>query len=231
MKTDAPVRDTLVITILAVVGTLPACSRSQSSDITAIVPGDTEYPTVNPNPAQSIDITASVAPSLSVTLLARYETSTLIGSCQKSVGLAVTAPFSVSKVIPLNASRGASEGRVIVDAFSPGRCQWHFVGVQFVIKDGWPPIGAIATYRDAPSGIENLTLEKWCLRDHVTSSQNDVEECGALAEFPKTLLEHPSLSAVPESARGSQFPLELGPASKHIAVTFNDLDLWLREHP
>jgi hypothetical protein len=143
----------LLVTLILV----SACSQSGNStssnsmwDPSAIKLGEKDYPTLNVGATKIMAFKANVPSSLKIRFEAYYSASPTAGgspdsgeSCQRKVGLAVTAPYVLAVPLELARDGESVSGSVVVDRYQPGRCDWSLQGIRYVIEDGWPPYNAL----------------------------------------------------------------------------------------
>jgi GH24 family phage-related lysozyme (muramidase) len=225
---------------------LAACSgASWSSDSSEIQPGQQDYPVTNPRPVHFVKIDAKASSALAVTISAVYESSANAGGtmesghpCVRTVGMAATAPFNVIKRLRLVPKNGIYTATAAIDGFLPGRCAWHFTGLDYSVsaaeapsKNSYVytlPYDILALYRDGgPSAVQ---VSIWCMRDprrQKGSSNIRFNMC----DDPETMIGEyrakmsPTfLTSVPSSERERTLPLIIGRNTTSIRIDFRNVD-------
>ena len=216
-----PATASLFVMLVLVVG----CGRSSNStwDPSAITPGEKDYPAINTDPKIPIRFKAAVPSPLRIRFEAYYSASQSAGgspdssdSCQRTVGLAVAAPYFLA--VPLEVARdGEFEvGTIYVDRFQPGRCRWSLQGIRYLIEDGWPPYGGLAYYSNRRSDVSDYRLDVWCMKDLKYSKPGYPEECRNLSMFPDVTSRPEILSSIPVGERGDTVPVTMGSDTRSI---------------
>ena len=229
-----------VAVISALLCGLLACSgKSSSSDPSEIQPGEPDYPVTNPHPTHVLTIKATIPPTLSVGITALYLASPMAGgtmqsgtSCQKTVGLAVTAPFSLTKAVSFVQHNGTYTAFLPIDGLIPGRCDWDFAELNYSVKgvsDSTEPFRwVLARHAGEGSAVEKLDI--WCIRQQIyagTEQGHSGEYCGSLgelnAEFPGRI---PSAFIKPASnpATSRNSSIVIGVDTNTLQITFYDVD-------
>lgn len=224
---------------------LAACGRASSpSDPSEIQPGQRDYPVTNPHPTHVLTIDATIPPTLSVSITAIYLASPTAGgtmesgtACQRTVGLAVTAPFSLTEPVRLLQGNGTYTASVPVDGLLPGRCDWSFGGLNYSVRSMSDstdlPEGVLVRLGDQGSATE--TLDVWCIRDLEHGGPDHPqfwgEFCSSLDElrrdFPGKILRAPVTPAAGSAAQGP--PIVIGRDTDLVQIRFHDADV-LRDH-
>jgi hypothetical protein len=102
---------------------------------------DSRYPAHNPAPTRTVTITGTVASTLGITLTANYFGS-VKADCWVSPLYAAggfegaTIPLRVEVPIRLRPTGDRFTGTFSVDAFLPGKCDWHFGSVTMQVVKG-----------------------------------------------------------------------------------------------
>jgi hypothetical protein len=141
--------------------------------------GDRSYPAMTPNPQIFVPITVSSAEWIDMKLVAVYvsDTSAFCGQLNIAAG-----HFPNDVVVPIEMTRMGDEyrGKIVVDRFEPGRCNWKFLGVEY---GGWADDvwNFLATFRegDVSSVDQEPTVEFWCY--HVNYKDIPRRNCEELA--------------------------------------------------
>lgn len=215
---------------------LAACGGGSSpSDRSEIKPGESDYPVTNPHPSHVLTIDATIPSALSVSITAIYLASPTAGgtmesgtACQRTVGLAVTAPFSLRKAITLVQHNGTYTASVTIDGLVPGRCDWKFSHLNYVVRTAEAPPdrldNELAGYKD--SGSEIVVTNIWCMRYPVRQNLRP-EVCDSLDSLASDFsgdIPVAIVSAVSPSERKDGPPLTIGPGTTSMRIVFHDLD-------
>jgi hypothetical protein len=217
---------------------LAACSRERwPSTSSEIHPGDPDYPVTNPHPSHAITIEASIPPALSVSISAIYSASPSAGgtmgsgtACERTVGLAVTAPFFIREPVRLVKQNQFFTAAVPIDGFLPGRCKWRFGGLTYSVhtakSPAWGAYNELAVYEDhGGAAAENARLDLWCMRypKHQEVRPETCDTLESLAEyFPREVLES-FVKTVNHSERNDGPPIRLGAQVESLQIVFHDL--------
>jgi hypothetical protein len=198
-----------------------------------IKPGQPDYPVLNHHPTDFIQITAHIPPTLKVAFHYGFSASPNAGgtissgkSCEREIGLAVTAPIYINASLPLaRSSDGTYHGTVAADRFEPGICDWRFTGISAITVNPPSPAGLLVRFRDDSSSPRGVSSDVWCMRDSHPLNPRVPEECGDLLFLSKIqkLVPTQLLSSVPQSERASS-QVTIGRNTKIINVTFHDLN-------
>lgn len=212
---------------------LDACSGPLSPP-EEIRPGERDYPLTNPHPTDILTIDATIPPTLSVSITAIYLASPTAGgtmesstSCQRTVGLAVAAPFALLKPVTLVQHNGTYTASVPIDGLLPGRCDWSFSHLNYVVRTAAAPPNRLdnelAGYRDGGSATVRANI--WCMR-FPSDQETSPEVCDSLdslaRDFPGDI-PMAVVSAVPPSERKEGPPLTVGPGTTSMRIVFHDL--------
>lgn len=215
---------------------LTTCGRTSSpSDPSEIKPGEPDYPATNPHPTHVLTIDATIPSALSVSISAIYLASPTAGgtmgsgtACQRTVGLAVTAPFSLRKPITLVQHDGTYTASVAIDGLVSGRCDWKFSHLNYVVRTAEAPPdrfdNELAGYKD--SGSEIVMTNIWCMRYPVRQNFRP-EVCDSLDSLASDFsgdIPVAIVSAVSPSERKEGPPLTIGPGTISMHIVFHDLD-------
>lgn len=213
----------------------------------ALVPGDPDYPIVNPTPKQLIAFTAIVPATLSHDFHLKYF---VVLNYDDSVwGSFVTSPhecrwtkdnqFFVDQQIALKQSGTTYTGHFAQDHFLPGACGWHLsvllnpdynsgqtgwgerAVVFFVdrpfVREAQPPIGERTAYSLSPH------LSIWCTRQ---SGQLFCTSFGALESLVPHIPQRIRQS-VPQ--RDDLLNIEISPYATSLTIEFHDFDALVRD--
>jgi hypothetical protein len=221
----------ILTSIYACSGSTNGSSAASTWDPSAIKPGEKDYPTVNIDPNKLVAFKAEVPSSLRIRFEAYYSASQTAGgsadsgeSCQRTVGLAVTAPYFLAVPLELARDGESLSGSVVVDRYQPGRCQWSFLGIRYLIEDGWPPYNSLANYTNHRSDASEYRLDVWCMKDPKASNRSYPEECSRLSMFPAVAARPDIIASIPAGEQGDSVPAAIGPDARSITVRFHDLD-------
>jgi len=110
----------------------------------ALKPGDQNYPLLNPSPAQLVQFTAIVPPSLSSDFHLKYFVETNQDAENPRVlhsppGCEWTqkTPFYIDLPLTLERSGDRYTGSFSPDMFQPGKCRWHLFAIDSPIANSW----------------------------------------------------------------------------------------------
>jgi hypothetical protein len=218
---------------------LAACSREHwPSTSSEIHPGAPDYPVTNPHPSHVLTIEASIPPALSVSISAIYSASPTAGgtmgsgtTCQRTVGLAVTAPFFIREPVRLVEQNQIFTAAVPIDGLLPGRCKWRFGGLTYSVYTAKsPPWGAyneLAVYAEYGGvAVEQARLDVWCMR-YPKHQEIRPETCDTLESlagyFPREIPES-FVKTVDPSERNDGPPIRFGAEVESLQIVFHDLD-------
>jgi len=229
-----PIAGRAVTTALLLLG-LAACSAPSSSP-SEIQPGERDYPVTNPHPTDILTIDATIPSTLLVSITAIYLASPTAGgtmdsgmACQRTVGLAVTAPFSLTKAVRLLQRNGIYTASVPIDGLFPGRCEWHFSHMNYSVRAGKNPPdrsdNELAVYQATAAPVARLDI--WCLRFPDNQGGVRPEVCsslGLLNEHFATEIPAAFVEKVEPTERRDGPPLIFGPDTRSLRITFHDLD-------
>lgn len=226
-------RATTAIVLLFI---LAACGRASSpSDPSEIKSGEPDYPVTNPHPTHVLAIDATIPSVLSVGITAIYLASPTAGgtmesgtACQRTVGLAVTAPFALRKPVTLVHHNGTYTASVAIDGLVPGRCAWKFSHLNYVVRTAEAPPdrsdNELAGYKG--DGPEIVVTNIWCMRYPVRQNFRP-EVCDSLDSLASDFsgdIPVAIVRAVPSSERKEGPPLTIGPRTTSMRIVFHDLD-------
>jgi hypothetical protein len=201
-----------------------------------IKPGEADYPQENPNPVQTLAITANIPSDPKVRFIARYRVSPSAGgtmqsgqSCQREVGLAVTAPYVLHLQVPMARNGDSYAGAVTVDRYLPGRCKWQFVDLTLDVDgSGLEPFPFAHTGNQPGESTDNQ-LDIWCTRK-LKLFPNQTVACGDLRALTVRFLEQIPLTLIDSiKTRGEarDGPVIIGPNTRSLTIRFHDLDAML----
>lgn len=219
---------------------LAACGQASSpSDPSEIQPGERDYPVTNPHPTHMLTIDVAIPPALLVSITAIYLASPTAGgtmesgtACQRTVGLAVTAPFSLTEPVRLLPGNGTYTASVPIDGVLPGRCDWSFSHLTYSVANRISKTfvrqGDLVHHLGEGSAVEKLDV--WCARDLERLVQQHArywgEYCSSLNDlkhsYPGTVSEELTESAS-SSVLNQRPPIDIGSETRSLLITFHDL--------
>ena len=142
--------------------------------------------------------------------------------CQRTIGLAVTAPFYVNLPVMMVAEATLYSGNVEVDKFEPGRCEWTFDGIGYRAVSPLSYGNELARYGET---VRNhaVTLDIWCIMAGIDSKAPEL--CGGLHFLSaiEHLVSPEFVASIPQSARDDT-EADIGPETTSIIVRFHDLN-------
>jgi hypothetical protein len=153
-------------------------------------------------------------------------------ACQRTVGLAVAAPFSVTKSVKLVQRNGIYVGSVPIDGLLPGRCDWGFSHLVYSVASRgtqtYVPQGDLVHYDGEGSVVERMNI--WCVGEleHLVQKQSQYwgEYCRSLNDLKHT---YPGKISVALAGSASPSVPNQGPPivmdadTNYLLVTFHDL--------
>jgi hypothetical protein len=216
-------RKTGRVAVLLAVLFSTSCSESMSP--TEIKPGETGYPTENTHPTQFLQVTAKLPQTLSVRFRVGYSASPLAASCQRTVGLGVSAPYSVSLPLQLDRVGDSYQGRLAIDRFMPGSCGWRFVGVWYSAEVREVHDHELIMYGTQVS--RSLQIDVWCM-DFPKATERPAKVCEGLDVLSRDfqdVIPPGLLKTIPNDQRAHGPPARIGSDSSVVEITFHDLDM------
>jgi hypothetical protein len=216
--------------ILFVSLALVACGKITKT--TEIEPGSPDYPSRNPSVNHFIEFVATVPVGLDVRVEMVYDAAIFAGlSCQKTVGMGVTAPYSLTVPLRLRGEGEFRKGDIAVDAYLPGRCGWHFAGIRYLVPKMWPQSDTLASYQEEvarPDSHPAYQVDVWCMKDRRASDQKLPERCMGWWMLNSGGWVKPDFGrSVSVTNRGLGPPLKITADMKKIEVRFHDVDSML----
>jgi hypothetical protein len=228
------------VVAIALFCVLTACGGGLSpSDPSEIQPGQRDYPVTNPHPTHVLTIDVTIPPALLVSITAIYLASPTAGgtmesgtACQRTVGLAVTAPFSLTKPVRLLQRNGTYTASVPIDGLLPGRCDWSFSHLTYSVASRsnktYVRQGDLVHYDGEGLAVEKLDV--WCVREleHLVQQHARYwgEYCSSLNDlkhsFPGIVPEALIESASP-SVLNQRPPVTIGSNTNSLLITLHDL--------
>jgi hypothetical protein len=179
----------------------------------------------NPLPKHVIQVSATIPETLSVRIQTGYRASGSAGmDCQRTVGLAVTAPLHLSVALQLDPRDGVRSASIVPDAYLPGRCNWTFSGIWYFVQ-GENVNGRELAMPEVHSIEESYSIDIWCIQPKSQGFGREV--CGGLGFLASILPNRVSQSfvdSIPRNERGDNVPAHLGSRASAISVQFHDLD-------
>ncbi len=213
--------------VAALLCALVACSGSSPS--AEVKPGDRDYPTPNPHPTEIVQVTALTPPTLKVAFEYGYSASPRAGGlmgtgteCQRTIGLAVTAPFYVNIPVRMVAQGSLYSGNVEVDKFEPGRCEWTFSGISYSTVSPLSYGGVLVRFKETERS-HAVTLDIWCIMAGIDPKAPEL--CGGLHFLSaiRNLVSPEFVASIPQSERDDT-EADIGPETTSIIVRFHDLN-------
>lgn len=205
-----------------------ACAKSFPSS--EISPGSKYYPVENRSKRHFLAIIATIPATLNLKLRAVYRVSPSAKlSCQRTVGLSVTAPYTVSAPIALGLEGDHYRGSVAVDRFQPGTCGWSFVGVAYYLARAWPNEGGLVRYenRVARPGEAARRVDVWCIADLRAPNPTYPERCmgwSMLARAASGWVDSKFTSSISFADRSSSDSTTATSDTKSVELHFHDVD-------
>lgn len=187
--------------------------------------GSPEYPVDNPHPTHFVEFTAAIPATLSVSFVAGYSAS---AACQKTVGLGVYAPYTIS--VPIELQGGPTpHGVVTVDRYLAGQCDWHFEGITYLVPNAWPHEGALANYDTRTPRSNERSADRvnvWCARDKKPANPKLPENCMGWWMLTHQGWIRPAASeSLPVDDQKPEPPVTIFSGASNIEIRFHDADL------
>lgn len=230
-------RATVAIALFCV---LAACKGPSSpSDPSEIQPGERDYPVTNPHPTHVLTIDVTIPPTLLMSMTAIYMASQTAGgtmesgtACQRTVGLAVTAPFSLAEPIRLLQRNGTYTASVPIDGLLPGRCDWSFSHLTYSVASRsnktYVQQGDLVHHDGEGSAAEKLDV--WCVREleHLVQQHARYwgEYCSSLNDLKRSypgLVSEALVESTSPSVLNQRPPVAIGSDTNSLLVTFHDI--------
>jgi hypothetical protein len=220
----------LLCALVSIAGT-SSCSGSlyKTAEVT---PGEQDYPVASKEPADIVEVRMQTAKDLVAHLAVDYRVSASSGgtmasgtSCQREIGLAVTAPFMLAVPIGLSGAGAEKVGHFTIDKFEPGRCDWQFGEVMYQLDGTSIEPQAIATFTNSDQSNDSNEVDIWCTRrnsfegQHVFCATLGLIQADSRCQIPESFLKAETLAG-----ETKEYPVKLSFHSSQLIVRIHDVD-------
>jgi hypothetical protein len=210
------------VSLLFVLASLPACGRTTDPK-----PGDTDYPVENPHPTHFIQFTVTIPPTLAVNFRVTYLADVAAGgppntagTCVRTVGLGVTAPFGVDLPLHLTRDGDTYHGSVAVDAFLPGNCNWRMAFIRYQEARDYGDYAALVQFGFPLQEAHQLHI--WCVKDQRSSDPAHPERCGSPFVLTDVIRAEFENEIPLEQRRNAR--MDTSASAQNISVAFHDFN-------
>ena len=115
---------------------LPLILDGCASSSPTLYQGNSEYPKFNPQSQHYIRLTGTISPSLSLSMIASYSTSSQNRHCLSTHDFRPLQGKDVEIPLNIKQENGKFTAEALVDKFLPGDCKWSFTGVGAILRKG-----------------------------------------------------------------------------------------------
>jgi hypothetical protein len=204
-----------------------------------IRPGEPDYPVVNPNSTSKLTFTGTLPPTLQIGFRIAYVATEGLTSVQsgKYCGFQLNSEafpgFSVVEPLRIVRSGSALTASIGLDKYLPGRCGWHFNGIQYKVVNSTGDLTEnwFAVVYDAQrDGVDKAKLPRekavvWCKKNPNPADRERPELCSnfstiqLVADLPPNLV-----SLLPQEERENRGVTWMFPDTRNVVINFFDLD-------
>jgi len=203
------------------------CGGGRSDNIHV---GERDYPTLNSHAEHFIQVEAVIPPNVPIVINALYSASQFIdGDLQRGTGCDFyqgeggVSPYFIRVPLKFVGRGGSSLAEFATDAYEPGRCDWHFVGVTYTLANEEMSGGPLTQFDENIQSNTELAVHLWCKDSENGPRDGQHKVCGEYGQFPRSRFPRDFEDVVPSEQRSTNAPLAMGPATRRLHIEAHEI--------